>query len=111
MDRGAIRRCGVQMANEGLTGVGLFGAGDELGRALRDDAAATFAALGAEVDNPVGLFDDVEVVLDDEHAVAEIDESLQDVEKFSNVVEVEAGGGLVEDVEGAAGLALGKLAG
>jgi len=37
------------------------------------------------------------------HGVAEIDEALQDVEKFSHVVEVQAGGGLVEDVERAAG--------
>src|SRR6266849_2236138 len=98
-------------ASEDLAGVGLLGAGDELGRALRDDAPAAFAAFGAEVDDPVGLLDDVEMVLDDEHGVAEIDEALQDVEEFSDIVEVQAGGGLVEDVEGAAGLALGKLAG
>src|SRR5712664_2411826 len=101
----------VEDAGEGLAGVGLFGASDELRRALGDDTAAAFAAFGAEVNDPVGLLDDVEVVLDDEHRVAEIDEALQDVEKFSNVVEMEAGGGLVEDVKRAAGLALGKFAG
>src|SRR6267143_1331469 len=101
----------AENAGEGLAGVGLFGAGDELGRALGDDAAATLAAFGAEVDDPVSLLDDVEVVLDDEHGVAEIDKALQDVEELSNVIEVQAGGGLVEDVERAAGLALGKLAG
>src|SRR6266850_1846116 len=98
-------------AGEGLAGVGFFGAGHDFGRALRDDAPAAFAAFGAEVDDPVGLFDDVEVVLDDEHGVAEIDEALQDVEQLSNVVEVEAGGWLVEDVERAAGLPFRKLAG
>src|SRR5713226_8406086 len=98
-------------AGEGLAGIRLPGAGDEFGRALSDDAAAAFAAFGAEVDDPVGLLDDVEVVLDDEYGIAEIDEALQDVEKFSNVVEVQAGSGLVKDVERAAGLALGKLAG
>ena len=101
----------VEDAGEGLAGVGLFGAGDEFGRALGDDAAAAFAAFGAEVDDPVGLFDDVEVVLDDEHGVAEIDEALENVEEFSNIVEMEAGGGLVKDVERAARLALGKFAG
>ncbi len=100
----------AENAGEGLAGVGLFGAGDELGRALGDDAAATLAAFGAEVDDPVSLLDDVEVVLDDEHGVAEIDEALQDVEELSDVIEVQTGGGLVEDVERAAGLALGKLA-
>src|SRR5467141_4328755 len=97
-------------APESLAGVGLFGWGDEFGRALGDDAAAAFAAFRAEVNDPVGLFDDVEMVLDDEHGVAEINEALQDVEELSNVVEVQAGGGLVENVERAAGLAFGKLA-
>src|SRR5882724_3611821 len=100
----------AENAGEGLAGVGLFGAGDELGRALGNDAAAAFAAFGAEVNDPIGLLDDVEMVLDDEHGVAEIDEALQDVEELSNVVEVQAGGGLVENVERAAGLAFGKLA-
>src|SRR5260370_18678303 len=98
-------------AGEGLAGIRLPGAGDELGWALSDDAAAAFDAFGAEVDDPVGLLDDVEVVLDDEYGIGEIDEGLQDVEKFSNVVKVAAGSGLVQDVERAAGLALGKLAG
>src|SRR5258708_1833338 len=51
------------------------------------------------------------MVLDDEDAVAERDELLEDVEEFANVIEVQAGGRFVEDVERAAGLALGKLAG
>src|SRR5580658_5587444 len=97
-------------AGQGLAGVGFFGAGDLFGRALRDDAAAAFATLGTEVDEPVGLFDDVEMVLDDEHGVAERDEALEDVEKFADVIEVQTGGGFVEDVERAAGLALGKFA-
>src|SRR6266481_7532372 len=97
-------------AGEGLASVGFFGAGDEFGRALGDDAAAALAAFRAEVNDPVGLFDDVEMVLDDEHGVAEIDKALQDVEELSNVVEVQAGGGLIENVERAAGLAFGKLA-
>src|SRR5882762_5448366 len=80
----------VENAGEGLAGVGLFRGRDEFGRALGDDAAAAFAAFGAEVDDPVGLLDDVEVL--------------------SNVVEMQAGGGLVEDVERAARLAFGKLA-
>ena len=71
----------------------------------------SFAAFGAEIDDPVGLFDDVEMVLDDQHGVAERDETIQHVEKFFHVVEVQAGGGLVENVERAAGLAARKFAG
>src|SRR5467141_2400147 len=86
-------------APESLAGVGLFGASDEFGRALGDDAAAAFAAFRAEVDDPVGLLDDVEMVLDDEHGVAEIDEALQDVEKLSNVVKVQARRRFIKDVK------------
>jgi len=80
------------------------------GRALRDDAAAAFAAFRAEVDDPVGLLDDVEIVLDDQDGVAERDEALENIEEFADVVEVKAGGGLIENVKRAAGLALGKFA-
>src|SRR6266478_3479059 len=97
-------------AREDVTGVGLFRARDEFGRSLGDDARVAFTAFGAEAGDPVSLFDDVKMVLDDQHGVAEIDEAVQDVEKFSHVVEMEARGGLVEDIERAASLALGKLA-
>ena len=91
--------------------MGVVDGGDLLGGAVGDDAAAAFAALGAEVEDVVGVADDVEVVLDDDDGVAEVGEAVEDFEELADVVEVEAGGGLVEEVEGAAGLALGELAG
>src|SRR6267142_2467906 len=96
---------------ESLAGVGPLHAGHLLGGALRDEAAAVFATFGAKVDDPVGVADYVEVVLDDDDGVAEIGEAMQDVEQLLNVVEVQAGGRLVEQVEGLAGLALAEFAG
>src|SRR6266446_10259644 len=93
-------------AGEGLASVGFFGAGDEFGRALGDDAAAALAAFRAEVDDPVGLFDDVEMVLDDEHGVAKTNQALENVEELTNVVEVQAGRRFIQNVERAPGLAL-----
>jgi hypothetical protein len=84
---------------------------DLIGRAFGDNLAAALAAFGAEVDDPVGITDDVEVVLDDDNGVAKVAEAVQDFEKLANVVEVEAGGGLVEEIEGAAGLTLGEFTG
>ena len=52
--------------------------GDVFGRALGDELAAVFAGFGAEVEDPVGGLDDLEVVLDDEQGVAGIDELLED---------------------------------
>jgi hypothetical protein len=37
---------------------------------MGDDAAAIFAAFGTEVEDPVGVADDVEVVLNDDDGVA-----------------------------------------
>src|SRR5258706_11689920 len=76
-------------AGENPAGVGFFCAGDELGRALSDDAAAAFAAFGAEVDDPVGLLNNVEVLLDDEHGVAPIDEALKNAQEGSPFFEMQ----------------------
>ena len=86
-------------------------AGDLFGRAFGDEVAAAFAAFGAEVDDPVGVADDVEVVFDDDDGVTEVSKTVEDFEELADVVEVEASGGLVEEIKGAAGLALGELAG
>ena len=97
----AVRRCSP---------VRLVGwRGDLLRRALGDDVAAAVAALGAEVDDVVGVEHDVEVVLDDDDRVAAVDEALQHGEQVAHVLEAEAGGRLVEDVERAAGGAAREL--
>src|SRR5581483_5609753 len=62
---------------EEATRPALLDVGDLLGRADGDDLAARLAALRAEVDDPVRLLDHVEVVLDDDHRVAAVDEALQ----------------------------------
>src|SRR5947209_19881994 len=65
----------------------------------RDHLAARFAALGAEIDDPVGLLDHIEVVLDHDHGVATVDETLQRLEQLLDVGAVETGRRLVEDLE------------
>src|SRR5439155_13135151 len=71
--------------------------------------AASLAALGPEVDDPVRLLDHIEVVLDHEHRVARVDEALQRLEQLLDVREMEAGRRLVEDVERATGRDLAEL--
>ena len=82
---------------------------DVFGPALGDDAPAAVAAFGAEVDHPVGGLDHVEVVLDDDDRVAVIAQAVQHAQQQVDVVEVETGRRLVEDVERAPGVALGQL--
>src|SRR5688572_20312220 len=85
--------------------------GDLLGRAFGDDRAAAFAALGAQIDDPVRGLDDIEIVLDHHHGVARVAQAMQHAEEQPDVVEMQPRGRLVEDVEGAAGIALGQLQG
>ena len=98
---------GREDALEILAGVAVGFGGDVLGGAFGDEFAAGVAAFGSEVNDPVGGFDDVEVVFDDDDGVAGVGEALEDLDELAGVGEVEAGGGFVEDVDGFAGGALG----
>ena len=94
-----------------LAGVAGGLVGDVFGGAFGDEFAAGVAALRSEVDDPVGGFDDVEVVFDDDDGVAGIGQALEDLDELAGVGKVEAGGGFVEDVDGLAGGALGEFGG
>ena len=81
--------------------MGVLIAGDLFWRARGDDFAASVAAFGAEVDKPVCGFDDVEIMLNDQQRGAGFEELAKSGEEFGDVVEVEAGRGLVEYIEDA----------
>lgn len=84
-----------------------------LGRTFRDNLPALDPAFGAQIDDPVCGFDDVEIMFDDDDAVALLDEAVENFEEFADIFEMQAGGGLVQNVErlssGAAGKFLGEL--
>ena len=82
-----------------------------LRRAGGHDVAALVARLGPQVDHPVGRLDHVEVVLDHHHRVAQVDQPVEHVEQLGQVVEVQAGGRLVEQVERPAGVGPRELGG
>ena len=69
------------------------------GRPHGDDPAAGFAAVGAQVDHPVGRGDHVEVVLDDHDGVPRSARRWRIAEQAVDVGEMQARGRLVEDVE------------
>src|SRR3546814_1152119 len=80
-------------------------------RVLRDlfrcafghDFAALDAAFGAHVDDPVGGLDDVEIMFDHDDADALLHKGVEDFQQFADILEMEAGGGLVQYVERVAG--------
>ena len=73
--------------------------GHLIGRALRGDTAAAVTPFGAQVDDPVGFGNHVEVVLDHKHAVAAIDEAVQHANELFDVAHVQAHGGFVQHVQ------------
>ena len=90
---------GGERASEKFSGVRLRVARDLFRRAGGDDFAALIAAFGAEIDQPVGGFDDVEIVLDDHERRAGFEQFAERGEELGDVVEMQAGRRLVEDVE------------
>ena len=104
-------RAALQQRLEIMAGVAAFHRHHLFGRAFGHDHAALDAAFGAEVDDPVGGLDDVEIMLDHDHAVALLDEPMEDFEELADVVEMQAGGGLVQDVERVAGGAAAEFLG
>ena len=80
-----------------------FGAGGDFFRgAGDDDAAAVARRAGAEVDDTVGGFHQLQVVFDDDQRVADVEEGFEAIDQLYDVGEVEAGGRFVEDEERAA---------
>ena len=79
------------------------------GRAFGQHVAALDAAFRTHVDEPVAVLDDVQVVLDDQHGVALVDQLVQHLEQLAHILEVQAGGRLVQDVERVAGGAAAQL--
>ena len=100
-----------QQGVQELACVGIRAGGDVFRCAGCDDAPAATTTFWAEIDDVIGAFDDVEVVLDDDHALAVIDEATEHLQQAGDVLGVQAGGWFVEDVEGFSGRTLGKLGG
>ena len=85
------------------------GRGDHFGRARRNNASAFRFRFGAEIDDPVGAFEHLEIVLDDDERIALIDEALQNGEEQADVLEMEARGRLVEDEEAGGSAKVGSV--
>src|SRR6266403_1983360 len=74
---------------------------DLLRGASGDHLAAHVAALGSHVDQPVGGFDDIEVVLDNEQRRSRLEQFAKCGQQLGDVVEMQSGRWLIEDVENA----------
>ena len=76
-------------------GAGGFGGGDVFGGALSDDFTPRGTAFGTEVDEVVGLCQDIQMVLNHHHGVPGLDQPMKKIDQPSNIGEMEPDGGLL----------------
>src|SRR5687767_8365273 len=69
------------------------------------------AAFRSQVDDPVGGFDDIEVMLDHDYGIASLNKLGQNLQQSLDIGEMKAGGWLIKDVDGLAGSAARQLCG
>ena len=83
--------------------------GDSLWCAFSHDLPTTVAPFGTDVDDPVGSLDDVQIVLDDNDTVALLDQLMQHLKELADILKMEAGRRLVQNVERASSRSLGEF--
>ena len=69
------------------------------------------APFGPQVNEAIRGLDDLQVVFDDDDGVAVLHQTVQHLEQLFDIRQVESGGGLIQDVEGAAGGPFAQLPG
>src|SRR5258707_1349276 len=73
------------------------------GRPLSDDLSPCLASFGAEIDDPIGRFDDIKIVLDNEQRISRRAQFKEHFQKLGDVMKMQAGRWLVQYIQGAAG--------
>ena len=76
---------------------------------MSDQSSTVFSALRTQVDDPIGVPDYIQVVLDDDDRVAQISEPMQHIQQFLYIFEVQACRRLVEQIQSASSLAFAQL--
>ena len=69
---------------------------------LPHELAPFGSAFGSQVDDPVGAFDHIQIVLDHNDRIARVNQLLKNTHQFADIIKMQAGRGFVEDVKGAA---------
>ena len=74
-----------------------------------DHGSASVPALRTHVDDVIGSLDDVQVVLDDHSRIAALHQLAEDLRQLGDIVKMQAGRGLIEDVNSFSGALSGQL--
>src|SRR5690242_20634969 len=73
--------------------------GNDFRRPARNDSPTAAAPFRSEIDHEIRASDHVEVVLDDDHRVALVNEFVEHVQQLARVLEMKTRGRFVEDIE------------
>src|SRR6516225_3598565 len=65
-------------------------------RPRSDENAAIVTCLRPQIDQVICGLDDVQVMFDNDYGVASIDETMKNMQKCCDIIEMESGGGFVE---------------
>ena len=71
-----------------------------LWRTGNNQVATLVTSFRTEVDDIVGAFDDIKIMLDDNQRVPSLNECIESMKQSLDIMEVQTGGRLVEDEEG-----------
>ena len=74
---------------EKRTGMRLSSSRNVLWRARGDDLPVARATLGPEVDKPVCCFDHIEVMLNDQHGIATVPQTVQYLQQLPDILKME----------------------
>src|SRR5260221_12834737 len=88
----------LQFARQPLSGMRFCRFCHGFRRAGHNYLSATAAAFRAEIDDPVCNLDDIHIMFNAKHRAAGVNELAEGREQLTDVVKVEAGGGLVENI-------------
>ena len=98
-----------QQGFQELAGVTVFGICYYFRGAGGKNLSAAGTAFWAKIDDPVSGFDDVQIVLDDHDGIAVIGETMQYLEQHFDVLEMQAGCGLIKNVQRSSRVAFGEF--
>ena len=77
----------------------LLDGSDVLRRSCRNNKSAATTAFRAQIDQPVGTLDHIDVVFYDQNGVSCVYQRLKGRQKLPEVIEVQPGRGFVKDVQ------------
>src|SRR6185437_8621515 len=96
----------MKVLRQGLPSVRFLDSGNLFRRALSDNAPAVLPAFRPQINDPVSVADDVQIMLNDNDRIAQIRQAMDHLQQLVYIVKVQSGGWLVQQVEGPAGLPL-----